>query len=122
VDEGAIENVLDTLEGDRTKLDVSFFVCLRDASLNPRKDVMASTYGYPETLSAAILSIRESLPSSSNMPSIEDILNAQRKTSELMARHLSSLTSHYEQMADALRISEAGETFGEEDLQGKGIT
>lgn len=82
---------------------------------------MASTYGYPETLTAAILSIRESLPSSSNMHSIEDILNAQRKTSELMARHLSSLTSHYEQMADALRISEAGETFGEEDLQGTGI-
>ncbi|KAJ8589021.1 hypothetical protein M405DRAFT_874122 [Rhizopogon salebrosus TDB-379] len=101
VDEGAIENVLDTLESDRTKLD----------------DIMASTYDYPETLSAAISSIRESLPSSSDVPSIENILNAQQTTSELMARHLSSLTFHYEQMADALKVSEAGETFSEEDLQ-----
>jgi autophagy-related protein 17 len=83
---------------------------------------MASTYDYPETLSAAISSIRESLPSSSDVPSIEIILNAQRTTSELMARHLSSLTFHYEQMADALKVSEAGETFSEEDLQGTGIT
>lgn len=101
VDESAIENVLDTLESDRTRLD----------------DIMASTYDYPETLSAAISSIRESLPSSSNVPSIEDMLNAQQQPSELMARHLSSLTSHYEQMADALKESEAGEIFGEEDLQ-----
>ncbi|KAG2133664.1 autophagy-related protein 17 [Suillus bovinus] len=101
VDESAIENVLDTLESDRTRLD----------------DIMASTYDYPEKLSAAISSIRESLPSSSNVPSIEDILNAQQQPSELMARHLSSLTSHYEQMADALKESEAGEIFSEEDLQ-----
>ncbi|KAG0705672.1 autophagy-related protein 17 [Suillus ampliporus] len=101
VDESAIENVLDTLESDRTRLD----------------DIMASTYDYPETLSAAISSIRESLPSSNDVPSIEDILNAQQQPSELMARHLSSLTSHYEQMADALKESEAGEIFGEEDLQ-----
>jgi autophagy-related protein 17 len=91
-------------------------------SPNPRKDIMASTYDYPETLSAAISSIRESLPSSSDVPSIENILNAQQTTSELMARHLSSLTFHYEQMADALKVSEAGETFSEEDLQGTGTT
>lgn len=119
VDESAIENVLDTLESDRTRLDVSF-VCMfrRTPHSICEKDIMASTYDYPETLSAAISSIRESLPSSSNVPSIEDILNAQQQPSELMARHLSSLTSHYEQMADALKESEAGEIFGEEDLQG----
>lgn len=79
---------------------------------------MAVTYDYPETLSAAISSIRESLPSFNSVPSIESILGAQQETSELMASHLSSLTSHYEQMADALRTSEAGEIFSEEDLQG----
>jgi autophagy-related protein 17 len=119
VDESAIENVLDTLESDRTRLDVSY-VCLlrRTPDSICGKDIMASTYDYPETLSAAISSIRESLPSSSDVPLIEDILNAQQQPSELMARHLSSLTSHYEQMADALKESEAGEIFGEEDLQG----
>jgi autophagy-related protein 17 len=35
-----------------------------------------------------------------------------------MARHLDSLTAHYDQMAIALKDSEAGEIFSEEDLQG----
>jgi hypothetical protein len=35
-----------------------------------------------------------------------------------MAGHLESLASHYDQMAGALRESEAGEVFSEEDLQG----
>jgi len=35
-----------------------------------------------------------------------------------MARHLESLASHYEQMAAALKGSEIGESFSEEDLQG----
>ena len=35
-----------------------------------------------------------------------------------MAQHLESLTSHYDQMAGALKDHEAGEEFGEEDLQG----
>ena len=36
-----------------------------------------------------------------------------------MASHLESLASHYDQMAGALRESEAGEVFSEEDLQGR---
>jgi autophagy-related protein 17 len=35
-----------------------------------------------------------------------------------MAGHLESLASHYDQMAGALRESEAGEVFSDEDLQG----
>lgn len=35
-----------------------------------------------------------------------------------MARHLESLATHYDQMAAALKDSEAGETYSEEDLQG----
>lgn len=35
-----------------------------------------------------------------------------------MAGHLESLAGHYDQMAGALKESEAGEQFAEEDLQG----
>jgi len=49
--------------------------------------------------------------------SIEEILESQAEVSTRMAIHLESLTSHYGQMAGALRESEAGEIFSEEDLQ-----
>ncbi|EGN98873.1 hypothetical protein SERLA73DRAFT_168466 [Serpula lacrymans var. lacrymans S7.3] len=101
VDERAIEDVLDSLEGERTKLD----------------DVLASTYDYPETLLNTVSSIRESLPESSALPSIRDIIISQEKISTQMASHLESLAAHYDQMAGALRESEAGESFSEEDLQ-----
>ncbi|KAH7928076.1 hypothetical protein BV22DRAFT_1083684 [Leucogyrophana mollusca] len=101
VDDGAIEDVLEAVESDRTRLD----------------DIVASTYDYPETLSTAIGSIRSSLPISRGLPSIEAILTAQEKTSTHMAGHLESLAGHYDQMAGALRDSEDGEIFGEEDLQ-----
>jgi hypothetical protein len=35
-----------------------------------------------------------------------------------MAAHLESLASHYDQMATALRESEAGEEFNDEDIHG----
>lgn len=35
-----------------------------------------------------------------------------------MAAHLESLASHYDQMATALRESEAGEEFSDEDIHG----
>ena len=39
-----------------------------------------------------------------------------------MARQLESLAAHYDQMAAALKDSEAGEVFSEEDLQGNVVT
>ena len=36
-----------------------------------------------------------------------------------MARHLESLASHYDQMADALHDSEAGISHSEEEMQGR---
>jgi autophagy-related protein 17 len=36
-----------------------------------------------------------------------------------MARHLESLAAHYDQMASALRESEAGEEYAEDDLYGE---
>ena len=45
-------------------------------------------------------------------------MNAQADISTSMARHLESLAAHYDQMAGALRDSEAGEVYTEEDMQG----
>jgi hypothetical protein len=52
------------------------------------------------------------------LPGIEKILASQDTLITSMAGHLESLAAHYDQMAGALRESEAGEAFSEEDLQG----
>jgi autophagy-related protein 17 len=67
-----------------------------------------------------ISSIRDSLPELSTplVGFVEEILTAQDKGSTSMAAHLESLASHYDQMATALRDSEAGEEFSEEDIHG----
>ncbi|KAF9223883.1 hypothetical protein BS17DRAFT_754004 [Gyrodon lividus] len=101
VDESAIEEVLDAVESDRTRLD----------------DVMSTTYDYPETLSTTVSSIRDALPTSIAPPPIESLLIAQEKTTTDMARHLESLASHYDQMASALHDSEAGISPTEEEMQ-----
>ena len=46
-------------------------------------------------------------------------MSSQMDVSTEMARLLESLAVHYGQMAAALKDSEAGESFSEEDLQGK---
>lgn len=79
---------------------------------------MGTTDDYPETLNSTIINIRESLPPLGPPPSIEDVINSQDSAITNMARHLVSLASHYDQMATALRESEAGEAFSDEDLQG----
>ena len=62
--------------------------------------------------------VKNSLPQPSPLPPIEKILSSQADVSIEMARHLDSLTTHYDQMEVALKDSEAGEVFGEEDFQG----
>ncbi|KAL4072585.1 autophagy-related protein 17 [Scleroderma yunnanense] len=101
VDEAAIEEVLDTVESDRTRID----------------DIMSSAYHYPETLTSAVTAIRDSLPTTFVSPSIEPILSTQDKTTTAMAKHLESLASHFEQMESALTDCEAGEVLSEEDLR-----
>ncbi|KIJ67089.1 hypothetical protein HYDPIDRAFT_85859 [Hydnomerulius pinastri MD-312] len=100
VDEGAIEEVLDAVESERTRLD----------------DIMSTTYDYPETLSTAVSSIRDSLPFSTAPPFIEPILTAQEKTTTDMAGHLEALASHYDQMAGALHDSETGSAPIEDEM------
>jgi autophagy-related protein 17 len=79
---------------------------------------LATTNDYPESLASTISSIRNSLPATAAAPSIDEVLNFQDSTSTHMAGHLESLAGHYEQMASALRDSEAGEAFSDDDLQG----
>src|ERR1700722_3194860 len=81
------------------------------------QDLLATTDEYPETLSTTISSIRNSLATRTSS-SVADIITSQEKLSASMESHLESLAAHYDQMAGALRESEAGEIFSEEDLQG----
>jgi autophagy-related protein 17 len=80
---------------------------------------MAATDSYPENLTNTISTIKNSLPIITALPSIDSIIQSQAEVSTHMASHLESLASHYDQMAGALRESEAGEVFSEEDLQGR---
>lgn len=79
---------------------------------------MATTAEYSQTLITMNTAVKSSLPRPSPSPLIEKILSSQADVSIDMARHLDSLTAHYDQMAVALRDSEAGEIFSEEDFQG----
>jgi autophagy-related protein 17 len=81
--------------------------------------MLGVTDSYPEDLSNTISIIQGSLPTPTPLPSIEAILESQVEVSTNMASHLESLASHYDQMAGALRESEAGELFSEEDLHGR---
>lgn len=106
VDDNAIDQVLDTIEGERGALE----------------DVFASTEDYDVTLSRTIEMIRASVEpverSSTKgiIQTIESAFRAQDSAKHKMAEHLESLARHYDQMADALRESETGEEFGEEDI------
>ncbi|KAI0058213.1 hypothetical protein BV25DRAFT_1919577 [Artomyces pyxidatus] len=101
VDERAIEDALEAIEGERTALD----------------DSLASTATYPVTLQETLMAIRESLPPSSPAVNIETVLTEQEDVSTTMAAQLESLASHYDQMEGALKDIEGGEQFDEDDLQ-----
>lgn len=101
IDERAIEEVLETIEIDRATLD----------------DVISTTAEYSQTLIMMNATVKSSLPQPNPLLPVEKILSSQTDVSMEMARHLDSLTAHYDQMAVALKDSEAGEIFSEEDLQ-----
>jgi autophagy-related protein 17 len=80
-----------------------------------------STSDYSEAIHENLLAIRSSLPVQqlSSMPMITELLNSQEATTTALAEHLESLAVHYDKISEALKDSEAGEPFGEEDLQGQ---
>lgn len=79
---------------------------------------MSLTEDHPHALLEHVDVIRNSLLVPIEIPSIKDIFAKQESVSANMAHHLESLTSHYDQMAGALKDHEAGEEFLEDDLQG----
>ncbi|KAJ3551505.1 hypothetical protein NM688_g4666 [Phlebia brevispora] len=101
VNERSIEDELDAIESDRNTLD----------------DILARTSDYPESLSRSITAIRDGLPTEISIPPMDNIFADQEAVSVEMANHLSSLTSHYDQMVQALQECEMGEVFTEGDLQ-----
>ena len=94
------------------------FPNIRTAIERSCKVVLGATDSYPENLMNTISGIEQSLPAKTAVPPINEIIHLQAEVSTQMAGHLESLASHYEQMAGALRESEAGEAFSEDDLQG----
>lgn len=68
---------------------------------SPRGSAIVTTAGHPAQVQVA------------------ENLTAQDTVSTAMAGHLESLTSHYDQMASALREGEAGEVFSDEDIAGR---
>ena len=81
--------------------------------------MIATTAEYSQTLTITNATIKGSIPKPGPLPPIDKILSSQMDVSVDMAHRLESLAGHYDQMAAALKDSEAGESFSEEDLQGK---
>ncbi|KAJ3996179.1 autophagy-related protein 17 [Lentinula boryana] len=101
VDDQAIEDIFEGMEEEHTIVE----------------DILSRTDEYSEKLNAAIRSIREYLPENTPSPSIEQLITSQDSSQVSMATHLESLAAHYDQMGNALRESEAGDVFSQDDLQ-----
>jgi len=101
VDERAIEDALETIESERNQLE----------------DSLAMTASYTATLQDTLRAIREALPPDKPAVDIQKILSTQEHWTTDMAHQLESLTEHFEKMEVALRDSEAGEMFSEDDIQ-----
>ncbi|KIM39971.1 hypothetical protein M413DRAFT_446875 [Hebeloma cylindrosporum] len=108
VDDQAIEDALETVESDRSALDIT----------------LSKTDDYPETLTQTIHSIHASLPQPnadhrSTLQQTQTIIVQQEALVTSMAALLENLASHYDGMASALRETELekGEIFSEEDMQ-----
>lgn len=120
------------MDNDRATFDVSFapsvpyyvrFELLADATTtSTSKDIRAPTSDYSSTLLKSIDAIRNSLPPSTPLPSIKDVLDSQDVEIHKMVVHLTSLGSHYDQMETALKDHEDGEEIGQEDFQGRFIS
>ncbi|GJJ08146.1 hypothetical protein Clacol_002354 [Clathrus columnatus] len=131
VDERGLEDVIESIEGERNALDAT----LSATALYPGT-ILSITEQIHHALNASLHpenSIPLTRPSSRNMPSpsqekalpvveppsLKDtsaILLRQEKMSIGMATHLESLAAHYEQMATALKDKDSGGSLNEEDM------
>ncbi|KAF8969245.1 autophagy protein Apg17-domain-containing protein [Flammula alnicola] len=106
VDDQAIEDALEMIESDRSALD----------------KILSKTDGYPETLTRTIHAIQASLPypdtgDPTTLATTQTVITAQEARVNVMASVLENLASHYDGMASALKETENGEVFSEEDWQ-----
>ena len=76
------------------------------------------TASYTATLQDTLRAIREALPPDKPAVDVQKTLSTQEHWTTEMAHQLESLTEHFEKMEVALRDSEAGDTFSEDDIQG----
>jgi autophagy-related protein 17 len=84
----------------------------------PLQDSLAVTTSYTATLQDTLRAIREALPPDKPAVDVRKILSTQGHWTTEMAHRLESLAEHFEKMEDALKDSEAGETFSEGDIHG----
>lgn len=85
------------------------------------QDILNQTSDYPDSLTHTIATLRESVPPPPRVPTLvqmQDSLASQDRIIESLAEKLLSLKEHDDSMDEALKDSEAGEVFSEEDLQG----
>jgi autophagy-related protein 17 len=102
VDERSIEDALEAIDSERNKLE----------------DSLAVTASYTATLHETLRAIRDALPPDKPAVDVQNILSTQAHWTTEMAHQLVGLAEHFEKMEDALKDSEAGEQFGDDDIQG----
>ena len=83
------------------------------------QDSLAVTASYTATLHETLRAIRDALPPDKPVVDVQEILSTQVHWTTEMANQLVGLAEHFEKMEVALKDSEAGERFGEDDIQGK---
>jgi autophagy-related protein 17 len=83
------------------------------------QDSLAVMASYTLTLQETLRAIREALPPDKPIVNVQKILSTQEHWTTEMANQLEGLAEHFEKMQVALRESEAGEKFTEDDIQGE---
>ncbi|KAL1745595.1 autophagy-related protein 17 [Schizophyllum fasciatum] len=101
VDDRAIDQVLEVMDEERGALD----------------DALSETLDYPESLMRSVDGIKGALPDLGAFPAMEDVIGTQDATIHSMAGHLEDLARHYDQMANALHITEEGHAHTEEEIE-----
>jgi len=82
------------------------------------QDSLAVTASYTATLQETLGAVRDALPPDKPVVDVQKILSTQVNWTTEMANQLVGLAEHFEKMEVALKDCEAGETFGEDDIQG----
>ncbi len=82
------------------------------------QDSLAVAASYTATLHETLGAIRDALPPDKPVVDVQKILPTQVHWTTEMANQLVGLAEHYEKMEVAQKDSEAGEKFGEDDIQG----